>query len=563
MPIKLYASKVVIRLFICSVAAVYILIGCASQRLGTHLHNEANSKLAQKVADDFDKSEETTESVFGGMKSNLESVEALASEASKDLVELKIETLALIISRQKWLAIHRHLDNERQNRDKKLKTIQNEINKILAQKNVSAQKVKDIEDAKKEAKKLVMIALREERIWLAWHSIFRSALSTASQQFESDGAEFNKENFSKGLDTILDTKVNVRILEGETIVTKEKAIKMILVSDVGRIIDEQAFIEVLDSLGVKKDDASNIYDSLLGIYEIPEQELKKLGLSKDQIKEIKESQDAGIHLTDEKLKELKLTDDQIAKFKEKIDQQKSVNYIEKLTELAGQYDLNEGQKNALKLLVYVPDAIKMLQIAKAFDPGNAPGIKVLMMNMGLNLADVKVKRAHLHVKFSENHLSHLRIAKTFYEDSSNLNIALSTLKKMGLDKNPNKNKTVADTLEAFRSRHKSLEQVRGSVETRNKIADDIRNIYEIVTRYFVVRTVENQKVNELRVRPSVIDHEYSIALSTVNAKEHAIFVRSGLQSLLAYHQGGVKPETIANFFRLLQTVAIGVIAAEI
>ena len=57
-----------------------------------------------------------------------------------------------------------------------------------------------------------------------------------------------------------------------------------------------------------------------------------------------------------------------------------------------------------------------------------------------------------------------------------------------------------------------------------------------------------------------LSHEHSIVRSKIADETWRALIGSGLESLVAYEEGGFKPEHLANLLRLVQAVALIAIA---
>ena len=61
-----------------------------------------------------------------------------------------------------------------------------------------------------------------------------------------------------------------------------------------------------------------------------------------------------------------------------------------------------------------------------------------------------------------------------------------------------------------------------------------------------------------------LTHHDSIEISRINTASHEILAARGIEGLVAYHSGGVKPEEIAEItYRAAQLVILGIIASGV
>ncbi len=90
------------------------------------------------------------------------------------------------------------------------------------------------------------------------------------------------------------------------------------------------------------------------------------------------------------------------------------------------------------------------------------------------------------------------------------------------------------------------------VELRSMAADAPRALLELGA--LIARGDTPGKLAELRLAQEA--HAYSIRKSAVRARAYELTVTAGVKRLALYHQGGIKPETIADFIHALSTAAI-------
>lgn len=90
------------------------------------------------------------------------------------------------------------------------------------------------------------------------------------------------------------------------------------------------------------------------------------------------------------------------------------------------------------------------------------------------------------------------------------------------------------------------------VEMRSMAADAPRALLELGA--LIARADTPDKLAELRQAQEA--HAYSIRKSAVRARAYELTVTAGVKRLALYHQGGVKPETIAEFIHVLSSAAI-------
>jgi hypothetical protein len=117
------------------------------------------------------------------------------------------------------------------------------------------------------------------------------------------------------------------------------------------------------------------------------------------------------------------------------------------------------------------------------------------------------------------------------------------------------------------------EQVLQTIGKMSKLAESevgtpltettkLRNLLDVLGRYTSLDGYQKYLLLSDAIEAGVDVHLFSIRRSALNTKEREALVGYGLDGLAAYHAGGVKPEQIANFFRAVQTIALGVIAGR-
>lgn len=186
-----------------------------------------------------------------------------------------------------------------------------------------------------------------------------------------------------------------------------------------------------------------------------------------------------------------------------------------------------------------------------FDSEAAPGIKIIILGLAVDLADKELKRNKLDIGYLETVINILEEQKKF---TSNINTKINLIRLA--------ERRIIDRIEE--DRFKKEDNVLKTINILRK--DDtaklsVQNAFKAIGIYSMVMVDDDVLLQELQL--AMLDHEYSIKLSAINAQEHEALVSRGLQGLAAYHEGGITPETIANFLRAVQAVALGVIGAGV
>ena len=91
---------------------------------------------------------------------------------------------------------------------------------------------------------------------------------------------------------------------------------------------------------------------------------------------------------------------------------------------------------------------------------------------------------------------------------------------------------------------------------------ELRDLLDVLGRYVSLAGYQKYLLLSDAIEAGVDRHLFSIRRSALNTNEREVLVGYGLDGLAAYHAGGVKPEQIANFFRAVQSIALGVLAGR-
>lgn len=185
-----------------------------------------------------------------------------------------------------------------------------------------------------------------------------------------------------------------------------------------------------------------------------------------------------------------------------------------------------------------------------FDADTAPGIKIIILGLAVDLADKELKRNKLDIAYLEKVVNLLETQKN------------GSLK-------------INETIDLISEAEQSIEDriIEGSFKKTDTVLETINILRKSNTlKYGVSEAFKAAGIYsmtmigvglELELQLAMLDHEYSIQLSSINAQEHEALISRGLQGLAAYHEGGITPETVANFLRAVQAVALGVIGAGV
>jgi DNA repair exonuclease SbcCD ATPase subunit len=109
---------------------------------------------------------------------------------------------------------------------------------------------------------------------------------------------------------------------------------------------------------------------------------------------------------------------------------------------------------------------------------------------------------------------------------------------------------------------KLAKQARNEVGTSLTATIQLRDLLDILGRYVSLAGYQKYLLLSDAIESGVDHHLFSIRRSALNTNEREVLVGYGLDGLAAYHEGGLRPEQIANFFRAVQAIAVGVLAGK-
>jgi hypothetical protein len=184
-----------------------------------------------------------------------------------------------------------------------------------------------------------------------------------------------------------------------------------------------------------------------------------------------------------------------------------------------------------------------------FDPSAAPGLKVTIFSLGVDLAQKQLERAKLEVTYLQEEIAVAKEKQRMLTDNESIDIptALTNLSDRSTELVPSDE--VLSTLEHLRPTQRN--------------AGAIKDAFSIIATYASIECLNESRWNESETRAAFVEHEHSIKLSAINAAEHEALISRGLQALVIYHNGGLTEERIANFLRIAQTAAMAYIGAQV
>lgn len=204
---------------------------------------------------------------------------------------------------------------------------------------------------------------------------------------------------------------------------------------------------------------------------------------------------------------------------------------------------------------------KVAELLKAytrnmFSADSAPGLNALILSVSADQADVELRRAQVEVWRIKQHMNHIERFGRFVDQKIDvLSLTQRALQADFTTQQPEKYTLQAD------------QKVRQTfTKARSKTDDDevgLITAYQVLMQYLVNLKLDEARYERFSVEPDRIDHEYSIRLSALNAEEREILIQSGLTGLKLFHDGGLRPEQVANILRGLQALALAFIGSQL
>jgi hypothetical protein len=184
-----------------------------------------------------------------------------------------------------------------------------------------------------------------------------------------------------------------------------------------------------------------------------------------------------------------------------------------------------------------------------FDPDSAPGLKVLIFSLGVDLATQQLERTKLEAAYLRDRIAAAREQQRLLDNADSIDAATAIQILVDRSAELPSDGVVLTTLNELRPQ-------------RDK-AKALQDAFEVLGTLAFFQTVDESRWQESTTRAEFLNHQRSIKLSAINALEHEALIGRGLQALLVYHQGGLTEERIANFIRLAQTAALAVIGVGV
>ena len=199
------------------------------------------------------------------------------------------------------------------------------------------------------------------------------------------------------------------------------------------------------------------------------------------------------------------------------------------------------------------------------------GEPLLVLDLGLNLARLEKRRAEESLVLLEERrellnrsLSELFLARAWLDNVKNeLQSGFYTLK----------DSAYLDLIALWKLANREVTTIQGyggPIDGKFMVrADKLRNSTNAVSETLLLlrawalsEHIINRNEALLTVGLKRLDHQASIVESAIGDTAYNALINSGLETLVAYHEGGITPDDIANLIRAGQTIALGIIADE-
>ena len=204
--------------------------------------------------------------------------------------------------------------------------------------------------------------------------------------------------------------------------------------------------------------------------------------------------------------------------------------------------------------------------SSVFDPNKAPGIKITVLGLKLDLASANLRVALAESEYLKDqtkllektlvNTNTLKFAKQRLVDRLDPNLATSLIPIFNKKDRPRV--TINNLLQ------KRINKVSGDADKR-EIEKAIQGALIIVEEYSISHMLDDPALARLEVKAQqeILSHAHSIQVSAgIAAKREAIISR-GLESLSMYYAGGWKQEDTAALIQAAQTIGLGWIAGGV
>lgn len=196
---------------------------------------------------------------------------------------------------------------------------------------------------------------------------------------------------------------------------------------------------------------------------------------------------------------------------------------------------------------------------------NAPGLQLTILDSAIAHRQAKVDRLKLEVeekKALETRAQRIQQRLQLVWNNGDVDADGEAKEGLfgqvyaGIKKVPNQDELVLETI------GKLAKQAQNEVGTSLTATIQLRDLLDVLGRYVSLAGYQKYLLLSDAIESGVDRHLFSIRRSALNTNEREVLVGYGLDGLSAYHEGGLKPEQIANFFRAVQAIAVGVLAGK-
>lgn len=193
-----------------------------------------------------------------------------------------------------------------------------------------------------------------------------------------------------------------------------------------------------------------------------------------------------------------------------------------------------------------PDTSKILRGVRAFINPEAPGLVLTIAALAKDLAENERTRTMSHIRSLEKRL-----------DVANRSAHLLKIAD-----------EMAEEARNFIQNSKFFDHEKGVMEDLKDFAKDKKKplsdaMFAIQAYVNIAGPIAGRIANADR-EVAYLTHHDSIEISRINTASHEILAARGIEGLVAYHSGGVKPEEIAEItYRAAQLVILGIIASGV
>lgn len=246
---------------------------------------------------------------------------------------------------------------------------------------------------------------------------------------------------------------------------------------------------------------------------------------------------AGLKEQTEVVKSLKKKLDEKKKTVE--ERRKSVDGFRKaIVELAKGDDIALADAERFKTLIENRQLI--------WDPSSHPGMVITLLSLAIDLAEAERDRivmeiAHLQ-KAIENGEKQTRLfaaAKHNFEEIESDTEDFGRLLGASYKREPQLISTVLHLVDKYHAAPYREEQLEAF--------SNLQAVLEVIGRFALLESVFLPEAAELTQEAESINQSYTLNLSKINARAREAIIGRGLEGLSIYHDGGIRPEEIAEF----------------